>query len=227
MVWLGYAIANKQPLALIGALIFFELVVAVLAFLSWTKLQAERKAVKAAASQPVTQPAPSQPQTTQIATAADEELILAVAGIFRNGDRNISYNPLTGSEKITGTENALLLTNRALYLIYVPIGTNPQTGDYQMNTGMMEYMLNQKNIRATLDQMLTTQPLNQIINSSPMNFVFQTSTIASISIRQFTSTIKIKTSDGKELNYAIREKSELTALEQALSQVLPGKVIIK
>ncbi len=226
LAWIVYATVHKQPGILILALIFFEMVIGLIAFLSWTRRKAERQAINQVASGQPSAPA-SPPPATQIAVAAGEKLLLSVAGINRNDLSVAKFNVLTGSETARDIENVLLLTTQALYFIYVPVGTNAKTGDYQMNTREMEYILNQKEIRTKLDQLLTTQPLGQIVNSNPTNYTLPMSSIKAVMIKQFTSTLKIQMTDNKEFHYAIRDKAEFTALCQSLSQVLQGRVTIK
>lgn len=162
-------------------------------------------------------PLPDQGQAGQSAAATgmsgDETLQLQIGGIMSSG--GVRSTSFLGRGEVKDPQNALLVTNQAVYFIYVPV----KGGDQVVNgtdIGAANWTLGQGEIQDKLDNMLNQQPLQEVVNSDARNIRVSRDEIKEVKFSNLQRKITVKTASGKH-SYSVRKKDDLEKLKNLLS----------
>ncbi|PKM93466.1 MAG: hypothetical protein CVU84_15905 [Firmicutes bacterium HGW-Firmicutes-1] len=144
----------------------------------------------------------------KIAVCIDSDEILRdyIAGIWRYGKGAGSYGVLGVGKNMT-PENSLLITNKNIFAITVPL---EGAGVVAAGTDISKWQwLNmQKEIEGLLKEMLDTMTLENLINSCVNCIQIPKHTVKNIKMSDISNGVSIVTIDKKKYSYSIREKED-------------------
>lgn len=142
-----------------------------------------------------------------------ETLQFSVAGIMAAG--GVRSTSQLGYGEVKDPCNAMLVTDQAVYFIYVPM----KGGDQIVNStdmGVQQWMWAYKKIREKLDEMMQNYNLQQIVGSDARNIRVDRASINEVKISKFRSRLTITTNQEKH-SYSVRQKDDLKKLGEILS----------
>lgn len=144
--------------------------------------------------------------------ADSETLLYSVAGIMStSGVRSTSQ---LGYGDVKNPHNAMLVTDQAVYFIYVPMTGGDQVVN-NTDIGAQQWMWAHKKIREKLDEMRQNSNLQQIVGSDARNTKVERSSLREVKFSKLRSQITLKT-DQEKYAYAIRQKDDFKQLRQLL-----------
>lgn len=149
---------------------------------------------------------------TPPSVADSETLQYSVAGIMStSGVRSTSQ---LGYGDVKNPHNAMLVTDQAVYFIYVPMTGGDQVVN-NTDIGAQQWMWAHKKIQEKLDEMKQNSNLQQIIGSDARNTKVERSSLTEVKFSKLRSQITLKT-DQEKYAYAIRQKDDFKQLRQLL-----------
>lgn len=164
----------------------------------------------------ISTPLSDQGQSGQSAAATnisgDETLQLQIGGIMSSG--GVRSTSFLGRGEVKDPQNALLVTNQAVYFIYVPV----KGGDQMVNgtdIGMANWTFGQGQIQDKLDNMLNQQPLQEVVNSDARNIRVPRVDIKEVKFSNLQRKITVKTASDKH-SYSVRKKDDLENIKKLL-----------
>lgn len=149
-----------------------------------------------------------------ISVDEDEKITGLIAGILKTGfgiRSNASF--FRAQVNINNPENAILLTDKHIHFVWVPItGSDQAIGSFDL--GIFDFVAQRKNILDKLNQMITTMTLSQILQSDNRNFSLLLSNIQKATSSDFQHKITFVTNDNQKYSYSIRDNDDYQRLKQ-------------
>jgi hypothetical protein len=141
---------------------------------------------------------------------ADEVVQIVACGILRV-DPHLRNVAILDRGNVHSPENTLLLTDKALYMVYVPIGggDNVLLG---IDLGMAEFYLANKELKAAVQSMLESDSLTKIVNRSPANRRIELSNIKQLSFHDNGNIVEL-ISEEEKFKYTLRDQEEYSTLK--------------
>lgn len=136
----------------------------------------------------------------------NEKLAGYVAGIMRVGAWAGGY-AILGTGKIKNTENALLVTNRNVLAVTVPLAG---AGKIMAGTNisLWQWLASSKKIRDWLEAALKAKPLAEVVRDLPINQAWSWGTMGKVETDERTQSIFLANPGGQKTRYSIRDKDE-------------------
>jgi hypothetical protein len=145
-----------------------------------------------------------------------EKIIDYVAGIMRAGFR-LRAGPYFGTTKIKDPENAMIITDKRILFIFVPLkGAGQIIGETDIS--MWQFLLAKKDIEQVLKKMISENSLDKILSSYEKNYALNRDEIERVKISPFFSKIKFFMKDGNKYSYSLRDKNDLGKLKVMFRQ---------
>jgi len=143
-----------------------------------------------------------------------DKITAAVVGLMKAGG-SVRGVEILGAGKIRNPENALIVTDRNLIFLYVPIlgGDRTIAG---ADTGMMNWLFAKGAIEKKLREMLAAMSLNSIFESC-QGFHIPLGSLAKFERGGIKQGIAFVTKDGKKYSYSIRDKGDIERLGKIFS----------
>ena len=145
-------------------------------------------------------------QTQPIQTYQGEKVINYIAGIMRTGMGSGSSSVL-GVGKVSHPENAIVITNKRIVLVFVPIAGADKIID-GADINVWQWLLAKKDIENKLKNMLSSMSIVDILKSDGRNFAIDYNNIERIKFGNISKSIEIITKDRKKFKYSIRDKKD-------------------
>ena len=147
---------------------------------------------------------PTTVQSQKVQLVPGEKLIGYASGIMRSGWRG--GFAVLGSGQIKSTENALIVTDKQIYFITVPMeGAGKIVSGTDIST--VQWMLSQEKIKTTLENLINSHDLQGVFDLVVVNSSLPRQNIESVEPNG-TLTITFKTKDGQKLVYNFLKKEE-------------------
>ncbi len=135
----------------------------------------------------------------------DEKVIDYIVGIMRTGFGLRGFEFL-GVGNINNPENALLVTDRQVIFIVIPVqGADKLIGGSYI--GMWQWLLSKKNLEEKLKSLLASDQLKKVINLYPTNFSINKNNLVVRFGGKFNQTICFISGERK-FCYALRDKKD-------------------
>ena len=136
----------------------------------------------------------------------NEKIITYIAGIMRTGF-GIRGKSILGVGEIYNSENAMIITNKRILLITVPV-PGAETTIEGIDIPMWQWLLAKKDIKNKTKEMIKSMSIADILRSNRKNFFIDYNDIKTIKFGNISRSIKIIRKDGKKFEYAIRDKRD-------------------
>lgn len=150
----------------------------------------------------------------------EEKVVTTVAGIigtFAIGAPLIRSKSLLGVGEILHPENSIVVTERHVLFIYVPLsGGDKIVSD--VDIGLFDWLLAKKDAESKLNEMLSSMSLEQIYQGHPKNFGISLDNIAKIKFSNWRRNVTFITKDDKKYSYGIRAKEDYTKLKKVFTK---------
>lgn len=155
----------------------------------------------------------------------DEVILSVVYGVLREASKGslVRGYALLGVGKVKSPENAIIVTNKRIIFIVVPIfgGNNLLDG---VDFNMYNFMLNPKKLKEKGQELIASTTPDQIVNLDKNNFDLDINDINEIKAKtKFRQYILFKTNK-ENYKYSIRNKEDLVNLEITFKKNFPEKI---
>ena len=156
----------------------------------------------------------------------DEEIILPIFGIMKTSvDLKSALEPFgisfLGKGKVLSPENSLLITNKRLLFIQVPMtGGDNIVGETNYVTNNFFY--NKKELLTNGEELLRTQSLPQILQLVKKEIPYEE--IKTVILKE--NKLIIEKTSGEKFGYFFMEKEYLNIIKETLIQFLGDKLIV-
>jgi len=156
----------------------------------------------------------------------DEEIILPIFGIMKTSvDLKSALEPFgisfLGKGKVFSPENSLLITNKRLLFIQVPMtGGDNIVGE--TNYVMNNFFYNKKELLTNGEELLRTQSLPQILQLVKKEIPYEE--IKTVILKE--NKLIIEKTSGEKFGYFFMEKEYLNIIKETLIQFLGDKLIV-
>lgn len=156
----------------------------------------------------------------------DEEIILPIFGIMKTSvDLKSALEPFgisfLGKGKVLSPENSLLITNKRLLFIQVPMtGGDNIVGE--TNYVINNFFYNKKELLTNGEELLRTQSLPQILQLVKKEIPYEE--IKTVILKE--NKLIIEKISGEKFGYFFMEKEYLNAIKETLTQFLGDKLIV-
>ena len=156
----------------------------------------------------------------------DEEIILPIFGIMKTSvDLKSALEPFgisfLGKGKVLSPENSLLITNKRLLFIQVPMtGGDNIVGE--TNYVMNNFFYNKKELLTNGEELLRTQSLPQILQLVKKEISYEE--IKTVILKE--NKLIIEKTSGEKFGYFFMEKEYLNIIKETLIQFLGDKLIV-
>lgn len=160
--------------------------------------------------------AATSPSQVEVNLSPDEKLAGYVAGVMRVGAGAGGYAVL-GTGKIKNSENALLVTDRNVLAVTVPLAG---AGKIMAGTNITtwQWLMSSKKIKDWLETALTDRPLAESVRGLSVNQVWSWAEIEKVESDESSQSIFLVRPDGQKTRYAVRDKDEFTKAKQLLKK---------
>jgi len=112
-----------------------------------------------------------------------------------------------GTGKVHTPENALLITNRAVFALTVPLlGVDKVVSGTDI--GMNQWLWAYKDINSKLQEMISAMPLEDVLKQCRAQKLMGLEEIKKARTYPFTQNISLKRKDGKKFGYSVRVKED-------------------
>lgn len=153
-------------------------------------------------------------QSPKVQLGPGEKLIGYASGIMRSGWRG--GFAILGSGQIKSTENALIVTDKQIYFITVPMeGAGKIISGTDIST--VQWMLSQEKIKTTLENLINSHDLQGVLDSVVVNATLPRQSIESVEPNG-TLTITFKTKNNQKLVYNFLKKEEYNKTCESLNK---------
>lgn len=156
----------------------------------------------------------------------DEEIILPIFGIMKTSvDLKSALEPFgisfLGKGKVLSPENSLLITNKRLLFIQVPMtGGDNIVGE--TNYVVNNFFYNKKELLTNGEELLRTQSLPQILQLVKKEIPYEE--IKTVILKE--NKLIIEKTSGEKFGYFFMEKEYLNVIKETLIQFLGDKLIV-
>jgi hypothetical protein len=147
----------------------------------------------------------NEPVPESVPLEAGEAVVDTIPAVMRYlVTRSTSY---LGAGKIHHPENALIITNRAIWVVTVPLaGADKVVGETDI--GRWQWMWQYKEIDAMLQEMLQTLPLEEVFKQGRAKRLMGLEELRIAKTRPLSLDIRLIRTDGKTFRYSIRLKED-------------------
>ncbi len=149
--------------------------------------------------------APYEPDAGEVEPEPDEILVESIPAVMQYGKtRSVA---VLGTGKVLLPENALLITNKAIWALTVPLaGVDQVVADTDI--GQWQWMSAYRDIINGLQEMTSTLPLPELLKQGRAKRLMEWKEIKDAKTLPFTQAISLTRTDGKKFGYAIRLKED-------------------
>jgi transcriptional regulator of met regulon len=141
----------------------------------------------------------------------NEQIVAKIVGITKAGF-GLRGVELLGAGKINQPENAMVITNKRVAFIHVPI-PGSDTLVSGIDIGMWQQLLTGKDIQTELNNMLSKKTLDVIINSDIKNRSILLNDIQEVAFGKLTSVITFTTTSKEKISYSILNRDNTEKLK--------------
>jgi hypothetical protein len=136
---------------------------------------------------------------------AEEYLVDTIPAVMRYGKARSTS--VLGTGKVHTPENALLITNRAVFALTVPLlGVDKVVSSTDI--GMNQWLWAYKDIGSKLQEMISAMPLEEVLKQCRAQRLMGLEEIKKARTYPFTQNISLKRKDGKKFGYSVRVKED-------------------
>lgn len=148
---------------------------------------------------------PNKPVAENVGVEAEESLVGTIPAVFQYG--KVRSTAVLGVGEVHTPENALLITNKAIWALTVPLlGADKVVSGTDI--GMNQWMWAYKDIGDKLQEMLATLPLDEVLKQGRGQRLMGLDELKTAKTRLFSHDICLVRSDGKKYRYSIRGKDD-------------------
>ncbi|MBR9682695.1 MAG: hypothetical protein GOV02_03385 [Candidatus Aenigmarchaeota archaeon] len=146
-----------------------------------------------------------------ICVLPNEKITDYIAGIMRSfnirGRHRLGYSALGRGRVLSSNENAMIITNKSIYLIHVPLaGSNLILAGTDIS--MLEFMAAKKDIEKKIKNMIKKISLQEILDATSSDFVIRIDDIESIKIGKLSKNLIFMMKDNSQHSYGIRDEKD-------------------
>ena len=149
--------------------------------------------------------APAEPAAGNVGLEPGEVLVDTIPAVMQYGKtRSVA---VLGTGKVLIPENALLITNKAIWALTVPLpGVDKVVAGADI--GKWQWMSAYQDIINTLREMISTLPLHEVLKQGRAKRLMGWNEIKDAKTLPFTQAISLTRTDGKTFGYSIRLKKD-------------------
>jgi len=149
--------------------------------------------------------APAEPAAGNVELEPDEALVDTIPAVMQYGKtRSVA---VLGTGKVLIPENALLITNKAIWALTVPLpGVDKIVAGADI--GKWQWMSAYQDIINALREMVVTLPLREVLKQGRAKRLLGWNEIKDAKTLPFTQAISLTGTDGKRFGYSIRLKED-------------------
>lgn len=149
--------------------------------------------------------APYEPDAGDVELEPGEILVDSIPAVMQYGKtRSVS---VLGTGKVLTPENALLITNKAIWALTVPLaGVDQVVADTDI--GKWQWMSAYRDIIARLQEMISSLPLHELLIQGRAKRLMGWDELKEAKTQPFTQAISLTRIDGKMFGYSIRLKED-------------------
>ncbi|SDN28569.1 hypothetical protein [Acetanaerobacterium elongatum] len=142
-----------------------------------------------------------QPELDTLELEADEVLTATIPAVKRFGAAR--SNGVMGAPKVIAPENALIITNKAIWALTVPLqGVDKIIGGTDM--GKWQWMSAYEDIINGLNRMVSSLPFEEVLKQGRAKRLMKLEELQSAKALPYTYAISFARADGKKFGYSIR-----------------------
>lgn len=147
-----------------------------------------------------------------LALEADEILLDRIPGILRYGIKSGGYEVM-GKGKASTPENALLITNKAIWVLTVPL---PGSGQIVAGTdiSVWQWQTAYEDIRKGLESLVASLPLDQVLQQNRGKRLMGWGEIRSVEGKTQRLALILVGEDGKKYSYAFRQTEDFEKVKR-------------
>ena len=147
-----------------------------------------------------------------LALESDEVLFDSIPGILRYGTKSGGYE-IMGKGKTRSPENALLITNKAIWVLTVPL---PGSGQLVAGTdiSVWQWQTGYEDIRKGLESLVTTLPLDQVLQQNRGKRLMAWGEIRQAEGQPHRLALILTGADGQKYRYAFRQEEDFEKVRQ-------------
>lgn len=134
-----------------------------------------------------------------------EELVDTIPAVMQYG--KIRSAVALGTGKVLTPENALIITNRAIWALTVPL-PGVDTVVSGTDIGKWQWMTSYLDIIDMLQELVATLPLDEVLKQGRANRLMRLEELKNAKTLPFTYAISLTRTDGKKFGYSIRVKED-------------------
>jgi hypothetical protein len=147
----------------------------------------------------------SKPISENVGLEPGESLTDTIPAVMQYGKARSTA--VLGVGQVHTPENALLITDRAVWAMTVPLlGADKVVAGRDI--GMDQFMFAYKDIGAKLQEMVATLPLEEVLKQGRAQRLMRLEEIQNAKTFPFSQNISLKRTDGKKFGYSIRVKED-------------------
>jgi len=149
--------------------------------------------------------APPESDTGEVELEPDEILVESIPAVMQYGKtRSVA---VLGTGKVLTPENALIITNKAIWALTVPLaGVDEVVAGTDI--GKWQWMSAYQDIINGLQEMISTLPLPELLKQGRAKRLMGWEEIKDAKTLPFTQAISLAKANGKKFGYAIRLKED-------------------
>lgn len=134
-----------------------------------------------------------------------EHLVEVIPAVMQYGKtRSVT---VLGTGQVLTPENALLITNKAIWALTVPLaGADKVVAGTDI--GKWQFMTAWQEIADKLQEMLNTLPLDEVLKQGRANRLLKMEELKAVKTLPFTFALCFIASDGKKYGYSVRDKKD-------------------
>ncbi|MGD0152624.1 MAG: hypothetical protein ABSC17_02515 [Thermacetogeniaceae bacterium] len=161
--------------------------------------------------------------TLDLQISPDEKIIDRVSGIMRIGwgaspGQVLRAGQTFGVGRDLNPENAMLLTDRSIWLITVPIaGAGTVIRGTDIST--MEWLFSRNQIDSKLMEMMATMSLQEIVQAGARSFKISFNCIRDVKTSDHSQMIAISVADKKKYQYSIRNLADYEKAKEIITKI--------
>lgn len=147
----------------------------------------------------------NEPEPENVALEQGEAVAHVIPAVMRYlVARSTEY---MGAGKVHHPENALIVTNKAVWALTVPLAGVDKVVSGQ-DIGKLQWMLSYKDISDKLQEMLTSLSLEEVFSQGRAKRLMGLEELREAKTRPLSQDIRLVRSDGKTFRYSIRVKED-------------------